>query len=42
MHDDVVVCCVTCCGYACNDNGDILSLRKGMVVCKWEVAEWRW
>ena len=36
MHVDVVVCCVTCCGYACYDHGDNLSLRKGMGVCKCE------
>ena len=41
MHDDDVVCCDICCCYAWNDGGDLLSLRKGMVVCMWEVAEWR-
>ena len=37
----VVVCvgCEICCCYAWNDGGDLLSLRKGMVVCMWEVAE---
>ena len=41
MDDGVVVYCEICCCDACVDEGDLLSLREGMVVCRWIMAEWR-
>ena len=40
IEDVVVVCSHVCCCYACGDCGDLLVLRKCMVVCYVEVAEW--
>ena len=39
MDDVVVVCDGICCCYAC---GDLLVLRKCMVVCVRGLAEWGW
>ena len=35
MDDMVVVCCDVCCCCSHANCGDLLSLRKGMVMCRW-------